>query len=372
MLAPACSADEPQFFYHVHSYHPAEVPDERRAGHRRRTAASSPPSWARGNVVGAQFHPEKSQRAGHRAARRLRAVAPVTSVRVSLVDLYVLRGAGPSLECLVLRRAAGGRCPGSWEAVHGHIEPGETPAEAARRELRGGDGTRARAAVQPEPGRDVLSAPARRGGAGAGVRRVRRAGRRGPAPAPSTTGSSGSRRPRPARRFAWPRERARAGGRRGPARRGRRGRGGGRAPRMLARRIIPCLDVAGGRVVKGVHFTVAARRRRSGGAGRPLRRRGGRRARLPRHLGQPRGAGAPRSRWWRGWRNRSSSRSPWAAASAPWPTPGAALRAGADKVSVNTAAVRDPVAGLPPGGELRVAVRGGGGGRHAASTGGSR
>jgi 8-oxo-dGTP pyrophosphatase MutT (NUDIX family) len=62
-------------------------------------------------------------------------VAAVTSVRVSLVDLYVLRGAGPSLECLVLRRAPGGRCPGSWEAVHGHIEPGETPSEAAQREL---------------------------------------------------------------------------------------------------------------------------------------------------------------------------------------------------------------------------------------------
>jgi len=59
----------------------------------------------------------------------------MTSVRVSLVDLYVLRGAGPSLECLVLRRGTNGRCPGSWETVHGHIEPGETPPEAARREL---------------------------------------------------------------------------------------------------------------------------------------------------------------------------------------------------------------------------------------------
>jgi len=59
----------------------------------------------------------------------------VTSVRVSLVDLYVLRGAGSALECLVLRRAPGGRCPGSWETVHGHIEAGETPADAARREL---------------------------------------------------------------------------------------------------------------------------------------------------------------------------------------------------------------------------------------------
>jgi 8-oxo-dGTP pyrophosphatase MutT (NUDIX family) len=62
-------------------------------------------------------------------------VGALTSVRVALVDVYVLRGAGDSLECLALRRAPGGRCPGSWETVHGHIEPGETPAAAARREL---------------------------------------------------------------------------------------------------------------------------------------------------------------------------------------------------------------------------------------------
>jgi dihydroneopterin triphosphate diphosphatase len=59
----------------------------------------------------------------------------VTSIRVSLVDLYVLRRAGGGLECLVLRRASGGSCPGSWETVHGHIEPDEAPADAARREL---------------------------------------------------------------------------------------------------------------------------------------------------------------------------------------------------------------------------------------------
>jgi 8-oxo-dGTP pyrophosphatase MutT (NUDIX family) len=59
----------------------------------------------------------------------------VTSIRVSLVDIYVLRGEEAALQCLVLRRAAGGRCPGSWETVHGHIEAGERPAEAAAREL---------------------------------------------------------------------------------------------------------------------------------------------------------------------------------------------------------------------------------------------
>jgi 8-oxo-dGTP pyrophosphatase MutT (NUDIX family) len=60
----------------------------------------------------------------------------MTRFEVSLVDVLVLRGSGASLECLALRRAAGGRCPGSWEAVHGHIEYGERPAEAALRELR--------------------------------------------------------------------------------------------------------------------------------------------------------------------------------------------------------------------------------------------
>jgi dATP pyrophosphohydrolase len=59
----------------------------------------------------------------------------VTSVRTSLVDVYVLRGDGASLECLVLRRGTGGRCPGSWETVHGHIEAAERPAGAAGREL---------------------------------------------------------------------------------------------------------------------------------------------------------------------------------------------------------------------------------------------
>jgi dATP pyrophosphohydrolase len=59
----------------------------------------------------------------------------VTELRVSFVDAYVLRRVGQTLEVLVLRRARG-RSPGSWETVHGTIEPGETPAEAALREVR--------------------------------------------------------------------------------------------------------------------------------------------------------------------------------------------------------------------------------------------
>jgi dihydroneopterin triphosphate diphosphatase len=59
----------------------------------------------------------------------------MTSIRTSLVDVYVLRSEGALLECLVLLRGPGGRCPGSWECVHGHIEPAEAPAAAALREL---------------------------------------------------------------------------------------------------------------------------------------------------------------------------------------------------------------------------------------------
>lgn len=36
----------------------------------------------------------------------------------------------------MLRRAAGGRSPGTWESVHGHIDPGETPVAAVLREVR--------------------------------------------------------------------------------------------------------------------------------------------------------------------------------------------------------------------------------------------
>ena len=55
---------------------------------------------------------------------------------MSFVDTYALRGTGASLEVLALRRGPNGRNPGSWETVHGTIEPGETPVQASLRELR--------------------------------------------------------------------------------------------------------------------------------------------------------------------------------------------------------------------------------------------
>ncbi len=55
---------------------------------------------------------------------------------MSFVDTYALRGAGEDLEVLSLRRGPRGRNPGSWETIHGTIEPGETPVQASLRELR--------------------------------------------------------------------------------------------------------------------------------------------------------------------------------------------------------------------------------------------
>jgi glutamine amidotransferase len=62
VLAPLFHGD-PQFFYHVHSYHPADLPE----GAELASADYDglfPTIVGRGNVVGVQFHPEKSQRAG--------------------------------------------------------------------------------------------------------------------------------------------------------------------------------------------------------------------------------------------------------------------------------------------------------------------
>lgn len=71
-----------------------------------------------------------------------------TRIDVGVVDVVVLSPAASGRRdrwrVLTMRRAAGVRCTGAWEVVHGSIEPGERPADAARRE------------VQEETGLDVL------------------------------------------------------------------------------------------------------------------------------------------------------------------------------------------------------------------------
>ena len=55
-------------------------------------------------------------------------------VRCSMVSVVVLRGAGADTRVLLLQRASE-YLRGVWSYVAGHIEAGETAAQAARREL---------------------------------------------------------------------------------------------------------------------------------------------------------------------------------------------------------------------------------------------
>lgn len=60
----------------------------------------------------------------------------MTSFEIGVVDVLVFRPGPAGVEVLVMRRAEGTRCTGAWEVVHGRIEPGERPEDAALREVR--------------------------------------------------------------------------------------------------------------------------------------------------------------------------------------------------------------------------------------------
>lgn len=66
----------------------------------------------------------------------LRCYGAMAKVNVGVVDVYVMDPHTSPWMVLTLQRAAHTRCPGAWEAVHGHIKSGETPEAAAVRELR--------------------------------------------------------------------------------------------------------------------------------------------------------------------------------------------------------------------------------------------
>jgi len=60
----------------------------------------------------------------------------MTELRVGVVDVYVVHHTEQGKRVLVLQRAAHGtRCPLAWETVHGRIEAGERPEQAALREV---------------------------------------------------------------------------------------------------------------------------------------------------------------------------------------------------------------------------------------------
>jgi len=58
------------------------------------------------------------------------------AVVAGVVDVFVVSPGARGWRVLVLQRAPGTRCPGAWETVHGRLLDGETPQDAAVRELR--------------------------------------------------------------------------------------------------------------------------------------------------------------------------------------------------------------------------------------------
>jgi type II secretory ATPase GspE/PulE/Tfp pilus assembly ATPase PilB-like protein/8-oxo-dGTP pyrophosphatase MutT (NUDIX family) len=72
-----------------------------------------------------------------RASRELiPPIAPaMASVNVGTVDVYLVALDAGAWRVLVLQRSQETRCPGAWETVHGRIEPGEEPEDAAVREV---------------------------------------------------------------------------------------------------------------------------------------------------------------------------------------------------------------------------------------------
>ena len=60
----------------------------------------------------------------------------MTNVNVGTVDVYLIAPEPTGWEVLTLQRSQSTRCPTAWETVHGRIESGESPEQAAVREVR--------------------------------------------------------------------------------------------------------------------------------------------------------------------------------------------------------------------------------------------
>ncbi|MEO6525291.1 MAG: NUDIX domain-containing protein [Gemmatimonadaceae bacterium] len=60
----------------------------------------------------------------------------MTNVHVGTIDVFLIDADPQGWSVLTLQRSLGTRCPTAWETVHGRIEAGESPEQAAVREVR--------------------------------------------------------------------------------------------------------------------------------------------------------------------------------------------------------------------------------------------
>jgi type II secretory ATPase GspE/PulE/Tfp pilus assembly ATPase PilB-like protein/8-oxo-dGTP pyrophosphatase MutT (NUDIX family) len=71
-----------------------------------------------------------------RLRRRRRTFPGMAQIQVGTVDVFVIRPLESGWKVLALQRGTNTRCPSAWEPVHGHVEAGEEPEDAAVREVR--------------------------------------------------------------------------------------------------------------------------------------------------------------------------------------------------------------------------------------------
>jgi type II secretory ATPase GspE/PulE/Tfp pilus assembly ATPase PilB-like protein/8-oxo-dGTP pyrophosphatase MutT (NUDIX family) len=71
-----------------------------------------------------------------RTRSRRRRFPTMAQIQIGTVDVLVIRPLPLGWRVLALQRRLGTRCPGAWEPVHGHIDAGEEPEDAAIREVR--------------------------------------------------------------------------------------------------------------------------------------------------------------------------------------------------------------------------------------------
>ena len=97
------------------------------------TAAVHP--WPSLAPLPGEMSPYSEHDTRSRSAARSARAAPMTRIEVSVVDVYLIDPQFDTWRVLALRRGAGTRCSGAWEAVHGHIEAEEAAEDAAVREV---------------------------------------------------------------------------------------------------------------------------------------------------------------------------------------------------------------------------------------------
>lgn len=97
----------------------------------------APPTESRTGLVGDAFCLRGDLDAAiARTNRRPDSFSAMAHAQIGTIDVLVIRPTSDGWRVLALQRRANTRCPLSWETVHGHIEPGEEPEEAAVREVR--------------------------------------------------------------------------------------------------------------------------------------------------------------------------------------------------------------------------------------------